>query len=96
VDALFRFVALSYGSRAIGLVITGHLNDGASGLAAIGQRGGITVAQNPSDAETPDMPFWCVGSKRHRLQSTGGRTRSASLGVGTAGPWAGGSGIEST
>ena len=57
VDALFRSVALSYGSRAIGLVITGHLNDGASGLAAIRQRGGITVVQNPSDAEAPDMPF---------------------------------------
>lgn len=57
VDALFRSVAPSYGSRAIGLVITGHLNDGASGLAAIGQRGGITVVQNPSDAEAPDMPF---------------------------------------
>lgn len=57
VDALFRSVALSYGARAIGLVITGHLNDGASGLAAIGQRGGLTVVQNPSDAEAPDMPF---------------------------------------
>ena len=56
VDALFRSVALSYGSRAIGLVITGHLNDGASGLAAIRQRGGITVVQNPSDAEAPGMP----------------------------------------
>jgi two-component system, chemotaxis family, protein-glutamate methylesterase/glutaminase len=57
VDALFRSVALSYGARAIGLVITGHLNDGASGLAAIGQRGGATVVQNPSDAEAPDMPI---------------------------------------
>jgi two-component system, chemotaxis family, protein-glutamate methylesterase/glutaminase len=47
VDALFRSVALSYGSRAVGLIITGHLNDGASGLAAIGQRGGYHSRSEP-------------------------------------------------
>lgn len=57
VDALFRSVALTYGARAIGLVITGNLNDGAAGLAAIKRRGGVTAVQNPSDAVAPDMPL---------------------------------------
>jgi len=56
VDALFRSVAASYGPRAIGLVLSGHLNDGAAGLAAIAQCGGLTAVQSPADAEAPDMP----------------------------------------
>jgi len=55
-DALFRSVAASYGPRAVGLVLTGNLNDGAAGLAAIKQCGGLTAAQNPADADVPDMP----------------------------------------
>jgi len=57
IDALFRSVAFSYGSGAIGLVLTGNLNDGAAGLASIKQRGGLTAVQNPADAEAPDMPL---------------------------------------
>ncbi|WP_292295101.1 chemotaxis protein CheB [Marivita sp.] len=57
IDALFRSVAVSYGSSAIGLVLTGNLNDGAAGLAAIKQMGGLTAVQNPADAEAPDMPL---------------------------------------
>src|SRR6056297_187914 len=57
IDALFRSVAFSYGSGAIGLVLTGNLNDGAAGLASIKQRGGLTAVQNPADADAPDMPL---------------------------------------
>ena len=57
VDALFRSVAAHYGARAIGLVLSGNLNDGAAGLAAIKQRGGLTAVQNPADAAVPDMPL---------------------------------------
>lgn len=57
IDPLFRSVAMSYGPRAIGLVLTGMLNDGASGLAAIKRCGGVTVVQNPADATAPEMPL---------------------------------------
>jgi two-component system, chemotaxis family, protein-glutamate methylesterase/glutaminase len=56
-DALFRSVAISYGSRAVGLVLSGHLHDGAAGLAAVKQCGGLTAVQNPSEASAPDMPL---------------------------------------
>jgi two-component system chemotaxis response regulator CheB len=57
IDPLFRSAALSYGSRAIGLIITGLLNDGASGLHAIKSCGGTAVVQHPLDAQADEMPL---------------------------------------
>jgi two-component system, chemotaxis family, protein-glutamate methylesterase/glutaminase len=42
-DPMFRSVALCCGSRAVGAVLTGTLGDGAAGLSALKQAGGITV-----------------------------------------------------
>jgi two-component system chemotaxis response regulator CheB len=56
IDPMLRSVALCCGPRAIGVVLTGTLGDGASGLWAIDQSGGITVVQDPKDAAFPDMP----------------------------------------
>jgi len=56
IDALFRSAALTFGPRVIGVVLTGYLNDGAAGLAAIKQCGGLTVVQHPVDAEVDEMP----------------------------------------
>ncbi|CUX68066.1 Chemotaxis response regulator containing a CheY-like receiver domain and a methylesterase domain [Agrobacterium tumefaciens str. Kerr 14] len=57
IDPLFRSVALSAGSRAIGLILSGMLNDGASGLAAIKKCGGIALVQAPNMAEAAAMPI---------------------------------------
>jgi two-component system, chemotaxis family, protein-glutamate methylesterase/glutaminase len=56
IDPMLRSVAVCCGPRAIGVILTGTLGDGASGLEAIQQCGGITVVQDPDDAAFPDMP----------------------------------------
>jgi two-component system chemotaxis response regulator CheB len=56
IDALFRSAALCCGPRAIGVVLTGTLHDGSSGLRAIKRCGGLTVVQDPLDAQHADMP----------------------------------------
>ena len=57
IDPLFRSAALSATSRAIGVILSGTLDDGASGLRAIKRAGGIAMVQEPSDAEFGDMPL---------------------------------------
>ena len=56
INALFRSAALAYGSRAVSVLLSGVLDDGVLGSAAIKSRGGVTIAQTPSDALFPAMP----------------------------------------
>ncbi len=62
VDPLLRSIAVSYGPRAIGVILTGLLNDGAAGLAAVAQCGGATAVQSPGDAKAPDMPLGALAT----------------------------------
>jgi two-component system, chemotaxis family, protein-glutamate methylesterase/glutaminase len=57
IDPLFRSAALAYGPRAVGVVLSGLLNDGASGLSAIKACGGTAVVQHPLDAHADQMPL---------------------------------------
>lgn len=56
IDPLFRSAAVARGARVIGAILTGHLDDGTAGLAAIRACGGMTMVQDPEHSHAPDMP----------------------------------------
>lgn len=56
IDPMLRSAALCCCQRTIGVVLTGTLSDGASGLWAVGQCNGTTVVQDPRGAAFPEMP----------------------------------------
>lgn len=56
IDPLFRSAAVAHGNRVIGVILTGYLDDGTSGMMAIKRCGGICIAQDLDDAAHADMP----------------------------------------
>ncbi|WP_158859150.1 chemotaxis protein CheB [Lunatibacter salilacus] len=56
IDPLFRSAAVAFGAGVIGILLTGYLDDGTSGMKAIQKCGGICIVQDPEEAEYPDMP----------------------------------------
>ena len=57
IDPMLRSAAVCCNSRTVGVVLTGTLGDGASGLWTVRHAGGITVVQDPRDAAFPEMPL---------------------------------------
>jgi two-component system chemotaxis response regulator CheB len=56
IDPLFRSAVRNAGGCVIGVVLSGTLDDGASGLAAIARHGGAALVQDPADALYANMP----------------------------------------
>ncbi len=56
IDALFRSAAYVFGARTIGVVLSGVLEDGTSGLWSIKRLGGTSVVQDPDQARFESMP----------------------------------------
>jgi two-component system chemotaxis response regulator CheB len=53
---VFESAAKAFGDRVIGVILTGLLRDGTVGLKAVHDAGGLTIVQDPAEAEYPDMP----------------------------------------
>ena len=70
IDVLFRSAAAAYSTRVIGVILTGLLDDGTTGMLAIKRSGGTCIVQDPNEAEYADMPLsvlnnmevdYCIG-----------------------------------
>ena len=62
INPLFRSAAAVRGSRTIGVILSGTLDDGVAGLLAIKRCGGVAIVQDPEDARFPEMPRNAVES----------------------------------
>ena len=57
INSTFRSAALAFGPRVIGIILSGSLDDGISGLWQIKRCGGYTIVQDPAGAAFPEMPL---------------------------------------
>jgi two-component system chemotaxis response regulator CheB len=62
IDTLFRSIAYAYGQQAIGVILTGTLDDGTAGLLTIKARGGIAIVQDPNEALFTGMPLSAINA----------------------------------
>ncbi len=56
IDILMTSAADAYGAGLCGMLLTGASCDGAAGMAAIGVAGGLTIVQDPAEADISTMP----------------------------------------
>ncbi len=70
VDHFFRSLAEDVGPRAVCIVLSGTGSDGSLGLKAVKERGGLTMAQAPDDAEYDGMPRSAVDTDLVDVQAT--------------------------
>jgi two-component system, chemotaxis family, protein-glutamate methylesterase/glutaminase len=70
VDPLFASAARDYGSRVVGVVLTGGGHDGMQGLLDVTTAGGLSLVQKPSEAEHASMPKYAIAHDHVRAELT--------------------------
>ena len=56
IDLMFQSAANEFTDKAIGVLLSGAGSDGAIGIKAIKEKGGVTIVQSEASSEFPDMP----------------------------------------
>jgi two-component system CheB/CheR fusion protein len=62
IDLFFRTLAQAYGQRAVSVILSGTDSDGAIGLKHVRAQGGVTIAQDPYEAEHDSMPATAIST----------------------------------
>lgn len=62
IDLFFRTLAMAYGQRAVCVILSGSDSDGVIGLKHIRAQGGLTIAQDPNEAEYDSMPVTAIST----------------------------------
>lgn len=62
IDVLFESASLTWGTGVIAIILSGANSDGTKGMIAINEAGGLTIAQDPLEAEFPIMPKSAIDS----------------------------------
>lgn len=57
IDPLFRTASRVFRKRVMGIILSGALDDGTYGMSVIQDNGGVTVVQDPDEAQIPSMPM---------------------------------------
>jgi two-component system chemotaxis response regulator CheB len=70
VDPLFASAAREYGRRVVGVVLTGGGHDGMQGLLDVTTAGGLSLVQEPSEAQEPSMPEYAIAHDHVRAALT--------------------------
>jgi two-component system, chemotaxis family, protein-glutamate methylesterase/glutaminase len=60
VDPLFASAGAGFGPRCVGVLLSGGGADGVAGLIAIKARGGLSIVQDPAEAQDPSMPVRAI------------------------------------
>ena len=86
IDLFFRTLAQAYGQRAVCVILSGTDSDGVIGLKHIRAQGGLTIAQDPNEAEHDSMPVtaistgmvdWVLPVAKCRAEAAGVRRRTS-------------------
>ena len=63
IDVLFQSAANVFGDKLIAIILTGANDDGAEGIRAVKEKGGLTIVQSPESAEVAVMPKAAIGTR---------------------------------